>query len=408
MSMKSKELIKSEMKTKLLKALQSENEEELAEAFAELGADIEQSVKNDYAMYKEENEERLIQLMDSKVLESRGVRQITSEERKYYEKFIEASKSGNPKQALTDFTVALPFTIIDSVLEDIRQNHPLLSAINFTNVQAITKWILNDKDIAKATWGKLTSAISTEIEGAIKEIDITACKLTAFMYLSEDMVDMGPLWVDNFVRSYLYEALSLGLEDGVVNGNGKDCPVGMTKDPNGNFNATTGYPDKTGTQAIALTALDAEALGPVLAKLCQGPHKIQRNITELLLVVNPIDYFTKIFPAYVIMNTAGAYVTNLPFPTNIVTSVAVTSGKAVVGIATDYFMGVGAGTNGGRIEFSDDFKFLDDMRTYKIKMYGNGRAKYSESFLLADISGMETGGVPVKVKGTVNTKTVTP
>lgn len=408
MSMRAREIIKAEMQTKILNALNSENENALAEALTELVDSVEQSVKHDYETYKNESEEKLVQLMDSKVLESRGVRQLTSEEKNYYQKFIEATKSNNPKQALTDFTAALPFTIIDSVLEDIRQNHPLLSAISFTNVQAITKWIINDKDIAKATWGKLTSAITTEIEGAIKEIDITACKLTAFMYLSEDMVDMGPLWVDNFVRSYLYEALALGLEDGVVNGNGKDSPVGMIKDPNGNINATTGYPDKTGTQAITLTALDAEALGPVLAKLSQGPHKIQRNITELLLVVNPVDYFTKIFPAYVIMNTSGAYVTNLPFPTNIVTSVAVATGKAVVGIASDYFMGVGAGTNGGRIEFSDDFKFLEDMRTYKIKMYGNGRAKYSESFLLADISGMEVGGVPVKVKGTVNTKTATP
>ena len=58
----------------------------------------------------------------------------------------------------------------------------------------------------------------------------------------------------------------------------------------------------------------------------------------------------------------------------------------------------------GVIEFSDEYKFLEDQRTYKIKTYGVGRAIDENSALVLDISGLEEAVIPVKVKGTVATK----
>jgi hypothetical protein len=51
-----------------------------------------------------------------------------------------------------------------------------------------------------------------------------------------------------------------------------------------------------------------------------------------------------------------------------------------------YFLGVG-GKRG--IQFSDDYKFLEDKRYYKIVAYANGRAKDNNSFLRLDISGLK-------------------
>jgi len=64
-------------------------------------------------------------------------------------------------------------------------------------------------------------------------------------------------------------------------------------------------------------------------------------------------------------------------------------GKAIFGIASRYFMGIGAGTSGGKLEYSDEYKFLEDERMYKIKLYGNGRPLDDVSFVYADISGLK-------------------
>ena len=99
-------------------------------------------------------------------------------------------------------------------------------------------------------------------------------------------------------------------------------------------------------------------------------------------------YFSKIMPATTVLTPMGTYVGGvLPFPTDIVQSVGVPSGHAVLGIAKKYFMGVGTG-KGGKLEYSDDYKFLEDLRTYKIKFYGNGRPRDINAFMYLDISNL--------------------
>ena len=39
-----------------------------------------------------------------------------------------------------------------------------------------------------------------------------------------------------------------------------------------------------------------------------------------------------------------------------------------------------------KIEYSDEFHFLDDERVYLSKLYANGKARDNNSFLLLDIS----------------------
>jgi hypothetical protein len=107
-----------------------------------------------------------------------------------------------------------------------------------------------------------------------------------------------------------------------------------------------------------------------------------------VLIVNPADYFTKVMPATTVLTPMGTYVSNvLPFPTDVIQSVGVPSGKAVLGLAKKYFMGVGTG-RGGKLEYSDDFKFVDDLRTYKIKLYGVGRPHDINAFAYLDISNL--------------------
>ena len=52
-------------------------------------------------------------------------------------------------------------------------------------------------------------------------------KLTAFLPVGKAMLDLGPVWLDRYVRAVLADAAALGLEEGLINGTGKDMPIGM-------------------------------------------------------------------------------------------------------------------------------------------------------------------------------------
>lgn len=333
----------------------------------------------------------LVDATDRNVLAARGVRQLTAEETKFYNNVI-ANARQNAQTVITNITQDLPQTVIDSVMEDMRAAYPLLNLIDFTNTGAAIKWVLNAQGAQAATWNELNTPIDKDLEGAIQIVDMVQCKLSAYMFTTEDMLALGPQWVDRYVRAVLADALSAGLETGMVDGNGLKCPIGMTRNFAGALDPSTGYARKSATSVVTL---DPTTYGTLLSTLAtDGNTGKQRAVSRVLLIVNPTDYFTKVMPATTVLTPMGTYIGNvLPFPTDIVQSVGVPSGHAVLGIAKKYFMGVGT-SKGGKLEYSDEYKFLEDLRTYKIKFYGMGRPYDINAFLYLDISNL----VPVLPK----------
>ena len=121
-----------------------------------------------------------------------------------------------------------------------------------------------------------------------------------------------------------------------------------------------------------------------------------RSFDEVMLVCNQKDYLQKVMPATTVLTTAGTYQNNIfPFPTDVVRSNAVPEGKALLGLPKEYFMGIGTSKD-GVITFSDDFRFLDDQRVFKIKMHGMGKAFDDTCFILLDISNLEELFIYVK------------
>jgi hypothetical protein len=395
--MKSKDLIQQELKEKLVEAFKSTDEGAISQAFTDFAESVQQNVMEDYMAYQ--------QSTDSNILAKRGVHQLTQKETKFYQGIIEAMKSTDIRQAFTGLDVAFPQTIIDNVITDIKAAHPLLDIINFQNTTILTKFIVNKKGIQLAQWGALGSEITKELEGAIGKIDLTLCKLTAFMPISKDMLAVGPEWIDAYVRATLSEAIAYALENSIVTGTGNNEPIGMDRNVSDDVTVTGGvYPQKT---PVKITDLSPKTYGALLATLATDPvdSKKARPVNSVVLIVNPIDYFTKVMPATTVQGTDGTYKNNIfPFPTTPIQSCGVTAGTAIIGLPSKYFMGIGAGTSGGKIEFSDEFRFLDDERVYLTKLYGNGRALDNNAFILLDISALEDATVAVKVKGTVTTK----
>lgn len=345
-----------------------------------------------------EQAKELIGETDRRILESRGVRQLTSKETEYYQKLIEAMKAANPKQAVENIDVVMPETIIDRVFDDLKKNHPLLSKIQFTSVTGLTRMMMNTNGFQKAAWGKLCAKIIEELTSGFKEVDVTLDKLSAFLPVCKAMLDLGPTWLDSYVRQVLYEALANGLEDGIVNGTGLDMPIGMTKQVGDSVTVTGGkYPDKT---PIAITKLDNIQLGKVTAILTLDDKGQTRRIDSLIMLVNPQDYYAKVLAASQYMIPGGGYASSLPFPIEIIQSPAVPLGKAVYGIARLYFLGSGI-ENNGRIMYSDDYRFLEDERVYLIKMYAHGFAVDNNAFVVLDISNLQPAYYKVETVETV-------
>lgn len=332
---------------------------------------------------------------DSRILEQRGVRQLTKAETDYWNKFIEASKAQNYKQAIADLDVSFPETIIEDVYKELKEAHPLLEKINFQNVAILTKWILSDHTTQRAVWGEINGEITKEIEGALKKIDLVANKLSAFMIVPVDMLQLGARFIDNYVRMLLVEAIALGLEYGIVKGTGVNEPVGLIRDIHEgvSFNTETGYPTK---EKIAVKDFTPANYGDLLARLAKTEKGNSRRITGVTLICNQSEYFKKIMPATTFHNTDGLYTRDVfPFPTDVVISNELADNEAVLCLPEEYFFGLGSNKK-GTIEYSDEFKFLEDARTYKIKMHGNGRAYDDTVALYLDITDIDPAFITVK------------
>ena len=383
----------SEATEKLAAAMKSGDEAKIQEAWDGFHNSVVEQVKADFAELQESK--------DATVLAQRGYRQLTSKETKWYQKVIEALKSPNPKQAFTAIISSdneedlMPTTIIEDVYKHLRDEHPLLKAINFQHVGYITKWILNDHSAQNAVWGKITDEIIKEITSSFKVIDIDQNKLSAYAIIELGMLDLGPTFLDGYIRAVLAEAIFAGLEYAIVGGTGVNMPVGLKKDIHEgvSFSSTTGYPDK---EKISVKSFSPAEYGALIARMAVTESGKKRKFTHVGMIVNMVDYLTKVMPATTVLNAEAKYVNNLfPFPTNVYISNEIEDGEAIVFLENEYFMGMGGAKN-GVIEYSDEYKFLEDQRVFKVKQYGAGRAFDNTSALYLDISELDPAYITVR------------
>ncbi len=373
---------KKEAVEAVLTAIESGKDEDVSAALGGMYECIFEKIKVDFEDYKE--------IQDEKVLASRGYRQLTKDEKKFYNAIIKSVKSSNPQQVLMDDIPdgAFPTTIVDDIYKEIKSEHPLLEKINFRFVGFITKWILSDSTSNKAVWGEVTDEITAEIKGGLKEIDITQNKLSAYILIPKGLIEMGVTFLDAYAREILTETIQLGLEEGVVSGNGVKSPIGMTREIKQEtaHDEVNGYPEK---KAVKLTSFSPKEYGNVLSNIAKTEKGKSRKFEEVLLICNMSDYLSKIMPATTAKQSDGTYRNNIfPFPTDVVVSEAIPEGKAVLGIAKEYNLFLG-GNKEGNFTYDDSTKFLEDMRAYLMKLYAAGRAYDNNCFILVDISELE-------------------
>ena len=375
-------LTREELRAKIQQAVKDGDTQAFTDAFNQMV----EVIGDDVMQQANSRLDEMRQASDAQVLAVRGVRQLTSKERDYYQRLSEAMRAKDPRQAVNNLDLVMPETVVDAVFDELQTSHPLLSHIQFMNTRGAIRMMMNTNGYQTAAWGPLCSEVVQELTSGFKEVDTSLLKLAAILPVCKAMLDLGPEWLDNFVRQVLYEAFANGLEAGIVAGNGNNQPIGMNRQVGDNVTVTGGvYPVKS---PIAVNDLSPTTVGNLLALMAVDPNGKARVIRDVILVVHPVDYFQRIMPATTVMGPDGTYRNDvLPYPMTVIQSPAVEQGQAIIGIGYKYFAAAGT-VRDGRIEYSDDYHFAEDERMYMIKGYANGFPMDNNAFFVLDITGI--------------------
>lgn len=355
-------------------------------AFGDTFGQIAACIREEMLQEVQERVSEARQTMDANVRISRGETMLTTQERDYYQQLAAAMSDKNPRQALSNMDLVMPETVISRVFEDLRTEHRLLSKINFIPTGAAIKMIYNANGYQEAVWGELCDDIVKELVSGFKVANTGLLKLSAFIPVCKEALELGPEWLDRYVRELLYEAFANGLEAGIVNGDGNNKPIGMTRQVGASVTVTGGvYPLKT---PITVRNLDVQTIGNLLSLIAIDEAGKARAVRDVILLVNPVDYYKGIMPAVTIKAPDGSYRQELPYPMDIIETPAVPLGKAVLGLGYRYFAAIGSSRD-GQIDYSDHYQFLQDNRVYLIKGFANGFPMDNNAFVLLDISELE-------------------
>lgn len=355
-------------KTEVLKeAFNKGDEASFSKAMVKFAEDIKDDVLKEAQAYNS----------DQTVLTSRGQHALTNKETKFYNAVVANGSFAGVEELV-------PATVFERVFEFLTTEHALLKEINFVNVTGVAEFVVS-KGVNPAWWGKLCEEIKQVLDNGFDVINMKQYKLSAFMPVCKAMLDLGPVWLDKYVRTVLIESLQIALEEAIINGTGKDQPIGMMRDLS---SVTDGvYAEK---EAVPMLEFSPTEFGKMMAKVGEvkvGDEILQRSVSpdQVLMAVNPNDYWLVVYPRITVLNADGIYVQTMPLPFKVIQSVSVTKGKLVVGLGADYFLGLGSTL---KLEASDEYRFVEDERVYLAKQYGNGQPKSNEAYTVYDISSM--------------------
>ncbi|PGS79057.1 phage major capsid protein [Bacillus thuringiensis] len=309
-------------------------------------------------------------MVDRSIMQSRGANVLTSEEMKFFNAVVE---EGGFKS-----TETLPKTTQERIFDDLVEDHPFLKHIGLENLGAVTEFIYGDPEGA-AVWGPLFDGIKGQLNATFRKDSISQLKLTAFIPLANDMLKLGPVWVERYVRTMITEAMKVGLERGFVAGTGKNEPIGLLKDPSGSV-VNGVYPDKKPVGTLTFepgrkTINELKGVVKLLAKKLNADGSDAdrpKNIAgKVVMVTNPFDTFD-IQANATIQNAAGVYVTSLPFNPILTESVFVPQGKVLFFVKGQYVAAMG-GTE--PIKKYEETLALEDATVYIAKQYATGKPK---------------------------------
>lgn len=325
-------------------------------------------------------------LHDEAILAERGLRrQLTSTERKFFARAVE-------KQTISGLDMTFPETIIEDIYRNLVDEHPLLSLIDVQMGTVKTEFIYGDATKKRAFWGNIPSDIQQTLLDSFKKLDISASKLSGYVAVPKGYFELGPSWLANYVITFLQEVMSASLEEAIVNGDGKEKPLGMMRKLSGDSGGA--YPGK---ETVSLTELSPDALAGIRAAFA----KAKTDNGAMAVLVNPTTYWAKVYPKLAYRTENGAWVTTqLPTGEQIIQTHAVPEDKLVFGVLNNYLLVVAGQV---RIQEYRETLAIQDLDLYIAQFFGKGIPKNENAFFVADISGL-AGATVANLEGPAGIK----
>lgn len=327
------------------------------------------------------------EMLDRSILQQRGQNVLTSKETKYFAAVI-------AEGGFTDDSI-LPEETQERIFEDITTEHGLLDALGLQDLGALTRYIYTDDVSGAAVWGPLFGEIAGQINATFKEKQIGQNKLTAFAVIPNDMLELGPDWVERYVRTLIVEVISVGLETGFVNGSGTNGqPIGLTKD----VNETTGAVTNKTPEDLTLTFAPSQFGQVVAGELYEVVKALSKNakgesrkvLNKIVMVVNPVDAIA-VQARNTIQTANGQWVMALPYNIQVEESEEIPVGKALFFVKGQYIAAIAGGY---KLKKYEQTLAMEDATLYTIKQFANGMPKDNKAALLYNLDIKFTPATP--------------
>ena len=315
---------------------------------------------------------------DAEYKKQLGLRNLSQEEKKFYENFK------NIKQAFTANQIdIIPTEIIDRTLDDVKKASPILKLVNMAPAN-VKKWIVASHSGA-AVWGALTDAIKGELSAEITSLNIELHMLSAYLVIPKTIRELSLEFVDRYFMAILSEAMQDGLGKGYLDGDGKTGPIGIFRQIEAVESAGT---NKAKTVLTTVTKFSPKGLAPVRKTLTNDGKRV---VDKLYLICNPSDEAEYVDPCMYGEALTGGYVNKSFIDIEKIVDANCPKGKAAFTIAGYYTMG----TTGVRVNEYDQTKAMENADLIIASCYANGRAVDDNVAVIFDVTKLEEYVLPV-------------
>lgn len=364
------ENLSQELKEKVKQLLENAPAEQKADAIMQSIEMIEEATHADLIQKIVAESERASH--DAEFKKQLGLRNLSQEERKFYEGFKDI------KQSITANQIdIIPTEIIDRTLDDVKKASPILKLVNMAPAN-VKKWIVASHS-GVAVWGALTDTIKGELSAEITALNIELHMLSAYLVIPKAIRELSMEFVDRYFMAILSEAMQDGLVKGYLDGDGKTGPIGIFRQIRVVESAGT---NKAKTVLTTVTKFSPKGLAQVRKTLTNDGKRV---VDKLYLICNPSDEAEYVDPAMFGETLTGGYVNKSFIDIEKIVDANCPKGKAAFTIAGYYTMG----TTGVRVTEYDQTKAMENADLIIANCYANGRAVDDNVAVIFDVTKLE-------------------
>lgn len=368
--------LRQEVKDKVKQLLDNAPADQKADAIMQSIEMIEEAAHADLIQQVVAEAERASH--DAEFKKQLGLRNLSQEEKKFYEGFKDI------KQSITANQIdIIPTEIIDRTLDDVKKASPILKLVNMAPAN-VKKWIVASHS-GTAVWGMLTDAIKGELSAEVTALNIEIHMLSAYLVIPKAIRELSLEFVDRYFMTILSEAMQDGLVKGYLDGDGKTGPIGIFRQ----IGTTNGDgTQKAKTVSTKITKFSPKGLAEVRKTLTNDGKRV---VSKLYLICNPADEAEYVDPCMYGEALTGGYVNKSFIEIEKIVDATCPKGKAAFTIEGYYTMG----TTGVRVNEYDQTKAMENADLIIATCFANGRAVDDNVAVVFDVTKLEEYVLPI-------------